>query len=604
MTGFVHVCSALVLVTLAAGTVSQTARQAIRETTGMSGMVLTSDEPSRPVRQAIVTLTRVDGNGTATWSERRIGDSPATLTNDEGRFTFSPIPSGRYRVSVTKPAFLTAEFGAPRPGEPGTAVAVTDGAIVTDVSIRLVRGAVITGTLRNPDGSPAVNTAVSAMSAEWRGGFAISDDRGVYRIFSLPAGDYVISSTLVSSFSPGEQSSSVSVADVDAALELLARRYGAVGVAGPSGLPPASRVPQRATPVPIPPFRPIQLAPTFYPGTVIEGSAIRVKVAAGETRDSVDFQLVLAGTVEVAGLALLPDGRPVMGAVVSVGVGRVATTAADGTFRVSSVSPGPQILSARVSPSSSALASRQPLTPAADASSRQVAMWALENIDVPMSGLSGVRLTLRPGMTLSGTVAFAGTSLASPQYANVQVRLITREASGLATIRGDGSFEVSGLLPGVSQITGTVVGAPAPGWWLRSAMLGERDLLDLPLELGAATGDVRGVVLTFSDRHTEIAGILETPAGAPATEYVVAAVSAERRLWHPQSRRLAFTRPATDGRYSFRDLPPGTYVIVALTDLDPASWRNATVLEPLIGAGVQVVLAEGGRIQQNLQIAK
>lgn len=109
-------------------------------------------------------------------------------------------------------------------------------------------------------------------------------------------------------------------------------------------------------------------------------------------------------------------------------------------------------------------------------------------------------------------------------------------------------------------------------------------------------------MLTFSDRHTEVSGTLETPAGLPATSCVVAILPSDRRLWHPRSRRLAFTRPATDGQFAFRDLPAGDYVIVALTDLETETWRTTSFLDSIAGAGVKVTLPEGGRVVQRLRI--
>jgi len=602
----------MVVLAVATYTAATAARgQTSRASGELSGVVTTTDEPGRPVSQVVVKLTAVGTTGvSAAWWERTIAEFPATLTDDQGRFRFAELPVGRYRVSAAKPAFLTTEFGALRPNEPGTAVAVGDGAPISDIAIRLARGAVISGVLRAPDGMPAVNASVLATVAGARGSLtgATTDDRGVYRIFGLAAGEYLVSSWLIGSFSPGEQSTSVTTADVDAALAALERRFGTggrgVGAGAPTPAFPAAPQGRGAAP---PPFRALQTGPTFYPGTPDQAAAIAIKVNGGETRDNVDFQFVLAGTFDVTGVVRLVDGAPAHGAVVSIALGRTTTTSADGSFRIAGVSPGRQALSARVTPLSVALASGQSLNSAAmeAASSQGATLWALEDVFVPAGGLSNLSVTLRPGMTLAGRIAFDATSQTPPtDFTSVQVRVVATAPAGRPTIARDGAFEVRGIVPGPVQISGTVADAAPPGWWLRSAMLNGRDMLDTPIEFGAGTGDVSGVVLTFSDRHTEIAGRLETPAGLPATSYVVAVLPADRQLWHPQSRRLAFTRPATDGQFSFRDLPPGAYALVALTDLDPATWREAAFLEQLAGAGVRVTLGEAGRVLQNLRIAR
>jgi hypothetical protein len=136
-------------------------------------------------------------------------------------------------------------------------------------------------------------------------------------------------------------------------------------------------------------------------------------------------------------------------------------------------------------------------------------------------------------------------------------------------------------------------------------MLDDRDLLDVPLEITADSPDVRGVVLTFSNRHTQLAGVLQTPAGTPAVEYFIVVFTTDRSLWRNQHRRLRSTRPATDGAFSLTDLPPGDYYVAALTDLDPA-WQTSAFLEPLVAAGaaVKVTIGEGEAVRQDLQLTR
>jgi hypothetical protein len=158
-------------------------------------------------------------------------------------------------------------------------------------------------------------------------------------------------------------------------------------------------------------------------------------------------------------------------------------------------------------------------------------------------------------------------------------------------------------LPGGTQITASVAGVPALAWWLRGAMLNGRDLLDLPLEFDATTGDVGGVVLTLSNRHTDLSGTIENIATSPGTFYWVAVLPSECRLWH-SSRRLVCMRPSSDGRFAFHDLPAGDYILVMLTDLDAGAWRDPAFLEQLLIAGVKVTLGEEGRVSQNLRIIR
>jgi hypothetical protein len=61
-------------------------------------------------------------------------------------------------------------------------------------------------------------------------------------------------------------------------------------------------------------------------------------------------------------------------------------------------------------------------------------------------------------------------------------------------------------------------------------------------------------------------------------------------------------RPATDGRFVFRDLPAGEYFIAALTDLDPAAWQEPTFLEQVAPAALRISIAEGQKKNQDLRI--
>jgi hypothetical protein len=141
-------------------------------------------------------------------------------------------------------------------------------------------------------------------------------------------------------------------------------------------------------------------------------------------------------------------------------------------------------------------------------------------------------------------------------------------------------------------------------WRLKSAIVNGRDVLDDPIVFDANGGEVTGVVVTFSDRHSEIAGRLQAPSGDPASEYVVVIFPAERERWRPGARRIRSTRPASDGRFSVADLPAGDYLIAALTDVEPNEWQDPAFLEQLVPGAFKVTLADGGRVIQDLQIKR
>jgi hypothetical protein len=131
-----------------------------------------------------------------------------------------------------------------------------------------------------------------------------------------------------------------------------------------------------------------------------------------------------------------------------------------------------------------------------------------------------------------------------------------------------------------------------------------RDILDLPLEVDGSSLELPEVVVTFTDRRTELGGTLSTTSGQPPSEFVVVAFPSEREYWRRDARRIKSVRPASDGAFSFADLPPGDYLIGAVTDADPDEWQQASFLEQLVPASVKVTIGEGQKVRQDLRIAR
>jgi hypothetical protein len=62
------------------------------------------------------------------------------------------------------------------------------------------------------------------------------------------------------------------------------------------------------------------------------------------------------------------------------------------------------------------------------------------------------------------------------------------------------------------------------------------------------------------------------------------------------------TRPATDGRFVFADLPAGAYVLAAVDDLEPSDLNDPKFLEALSHAGIPVSLSEGEKKRQDVRL--
>src|SRR5262249_56574432 len=110
----------------------------------------------------------------------------ATITDDRGPSTSAGLPAGGYTIRAARAGWITMAYGARGPMRPGTAIPLADGQTLSIVA-RMARGAVMTGTVLDENGQPAVNTGVAAFKPSIQNGerrllsFGVpstTDDRG------------------------------------------------------------------------------------------------------------------------------------------------------------------------------------------------------------------------------------------------------------------------------------------------------------------------------------------------------------------------------------------------------------------------------------------
>jgi hypothetical protein len=111
------------------------------------------------------------------------------------------------------------------------------------------------------------------------------------------------------------------------------------------------------------------------------------------------------------------------------------------------------------------------------------------------------------------------------------------------------------------------------------------------------------VLLTFTDQTQTLSGTLQDATGRPTPDFTIIVFAADKQYWTPQARRIASTRPGTDGRYTFRGLPAGDYRITAVTDVEPGEWYDPAFLAQLANASIPVTLNEGQTKTQDLKLA-
>jgi hypothetical protein len=561
----------------------------------LTGVLMADAAPPQPVRRATIRLSVQSGVGT-----RLAG------TDDEGKFRFDALPAGTFTLSATKPGYVQTFHGSKHPGRgPGVPVAVADGQQVS-VTLKIVPGAVITGTITDSRGNPAPNVqvAVVAVSAGGTSNTPVrgsTDDRGMYRVFGLAPGDYLVSALPPDlgtgvGYGRGQAPSILGVTDAEVK---WARSQSAAGTA----------------PMPTP-GKTVTYAPVFHPGTTDVSAAVPVSVATGEERSGIGFALQVVPASRIAGTIIDAVGQPVTAATVAlyprrrdrpspadalVSSGAVtlprAVVSATG-FSITGVAPGEYTMVAR-SGSGMRGAQPPPTTPV---------LWSVTDLTVDGNDQTDLVLRLMPGLKLSGSIVFEHTSLAPP--ADMSAIDLSLQASGSslgtastprANVASNGTFTFSGIAPWIYTITATPPGAATGArWTLKSAVLNGRDLADSAFEVKPGT-DVTGLAITFTDRAAEISGRLVDPGGRPITRYSIVVFPAERALWLPGSRRIRSARPATDGSFTVAGLPAGAYAIAAAEDVEAAELSDPAFLAQLLASAYKVTLADGEQKKQDLR---
>ena len=116
--------------------------------------------------------------------------------DSEGKFSFDDLPPAGYVVFAVAPGYIDEAMSTGDPNDWPRHL------IGTQLKIKMIKGGVITGKVTNAKGEPIVGVPVHAVAlnnpspspTELLGaGGAESDDRGIYRIYGLRPGSYVVS---------------------------------------------------------------------------------------------------------------------------------------------------------------------------------------------------------------------------------------------------------------------------------------------------------------------------------------------------------------------------------------------------------------------------
>ncbi|HEV8427060.1 MAG TPA: carboxypeptidase-like regulatory domain-containing protein [Pyrinomonadaceae bacterium] len=153
---------------------SQTTNQTTRTKTGsITGTVVI--ENGQPLRNALIYVR--------TFSSARPAQS--AMTDSEGKFELNGLEPSTYQIFARHSVYTLL------PRDEGTA---NNYHIGDSVKLVMVKGGVITGTVTMQTGEPVIGVRVraAAVSTNENVQERFTDDRGVYRLYGLPSGKYVV----------------------------------------------------------------------------------------------------------------------------------------------------------------------------------------------------------------------------------------------------------------------------------------------------------------------------------------------------------------------------------------------------------------------------
>ena len=462
------------------------------------------------------------------------------------------MAAGAYRVSVYAPAHVI-EGESALSYEYGKTVNVAEGEQVENLDFSLIPGGVITGKVTDDYGRPVIAEGVGAFRLDDQGkrdnaaaGQMLrwqTDDRGVYRIFGLEPGRYIVG----------------------------------VGASGEDALQPIGNrgLYKRA----------------YHPDAVDESSARSIEVKPGGEVKNVDIKLSRAQTSYTASGRVIDaeTGKPLSGVTIGCEFAKTAgssfrmgdtTTNSKGEFHIKGLLPNTYIAYV-FSPVQSDLYSDR------------------VNFDIAEDDVAGLEIKMIRGASISGMVEVEGTRDPSvlARVSQIPIRaegvsqdtatlmMTLMQGGGLGNINSDGTLRIGGVRPGRTRI----VALPIPqvkGFTLARV---ERNGVEIK-ELDVAQGEqITGVRLIFTYGTSVLAGHVEIKGGAlPLNAYMTVQIVREGaspdEWWFAKQAKVD-----ARGQFSIEGVSEGNYkaYLIIFTN-DIGSPRNFPRIEQSVSIPADV----------------
>lgn len=536
---------ALVLLAAVALTVSKTAAQSAAQSTStgtasIAGIVKLGEAPAAGVMLALIPEQGARPGGAPQRQNEPQPKIPQATTDDKGQYQFANVAAGRFRIALLTETLVPA--GGQRSG--GVAVTVGEGQALTQINFALAPGGVITGRVTDHQGRPVIAERLNLMTLNaagqpqpFNGGNragAETDDRGVYRIYGLPEGKYLVS-------------------------------------AGTENNRPGAN-------------RRIRYPRTFYPDATEAAQAQLVEVASGSVAEGMDIRMgAPMKTFAVTGRAVDSEtGEPILGVPINVGAQRGGrdqgrggpanqnnntSTNDKGEFRVTGLLPGKYSISVQQAglqnPDSANLSSNFYNDPA--------------NFEIGDGDASGVEVKVHRGATISGTVIVEGAASAAPPQLMISATSRGQQSQGagrgsggqgggrqsMAMVGPSGAFTISGLAAGSVRLNVNDFGGGRGGGGLSLVRIERNGAAingDFEIASGQQVAGIR-VVVGYGTGIIQGKVILAGGAMPPGTQLMVTARLLNSAAGGGQNRPA---RVDAGGNFRIEGLYSGSYEVRAL----------------------------------------
>jgi len=507
--------------------------QAVRRATVfLSAMPPTTTPPTRGNSEGSPVALDASGSGRA--SLAALIQPKRATTDSDGQFEFSGLPAGSYRVSASPPQYssqyLSMSYGANSSAPqywigPGQSIDLKDGQSFDKLVIALPRGAVITGRVTDENAEPLARVQVYTLSyppgmsrGQRSGQGSTTDDLGQFRLWGLNTGEYVV------------------VADA----------RGNTFVA--PNAPPETEEER------------VNFVTTYYPGTLDEAAAQRVRVKAGVETASIDIRVGQLRLFHVSGSVTDSQGRPLVGANGQL-VRRGPVAAGQSGF-FSMVDPKGQFQMRNIPPGEYRLVFRQQqMMVPFSTEPRQPVEMAIVPVSIVAADVDNIMVVTSLGTTITGQLVFEA---GPPTGDTTNMRVFataspTNDGAGLpspepATLTADYRFTLKGLMGEYLLRTGVA------NQFLKSVSVNGEDVTDVPREFK----DKDRVTVTLTSRVSSVEGNVTDTRDVPLAESGVMLFSEDQASWRMNSIWTKRTGLDPKGHFRINGLMPGRYYIAAI----------------------------------------